>query len=212
MANIRISVRGFAEVSAAAPERKQTTLNRYRSPNSAESVGRSNYYVKALSLIKHHHKGDSAFVASAIRGLLDEGMAEVDPRKKTKLLSNHRAITDYLKNFGTRKLTIKPGKFLYYMFENLVVSAQPDLVADENGRLLLIKLNLSKKDFPGGVSATLLQVLYEAALSKGLAVKPTGVELLQTSSGTRTAGPLRGFPSKNSLDAACHEFLVLCKK
>jgi integrase len=91
MANVQISVRGFAEVSAAAPERKQTTLNRYRAPNSAESVGRSNYYVKALSLIKRHHRGDSAFVASAIQSLFDEGMAESDPRKRTKLLSNHRA-------------------------------------------------------------------------------------------------------------------------
>jgi len=172
-------------------------------------VGRSNYYVKALSLIKQHHKGNSAHVTSSIQNLLKEAMAETVPHKRAKLLSNHRAIMDYLKHFGTRKLTIRPGKHLYYVFEDLVVSAHPDLVAEEDGNLVLIKLNLSKKDFPGGVSAMLLHVLYEAAQIKGLAVNSTGVECLQTSSGTTTVGPKKGFPDKKSLNAGCQTILDL---
>ena len=147
-----------------------------------------------------------------MKTLLAEGMAESDPRKRTKLLSNHRAVTDYLKHFGARNLVIKPGKYLYYIFENLVVSAQPDLVAEENGNLILIKLNLSTKDFPGGVTAVMLHVLYEAALMKNLPVKSTSLECLQTSSGTKTIGPQKGFPSKNSLNVECDELLALCQQ
>jgi hypothetical protein len=55
-----------------------------------------------------------------------------------------------------------------------------------------IKLNLSKKDFAGGVPAMLLHLLYEAAQMKGLPVEPTGVECLQTSSGSKIAGPKKG--------------------
>jgi hypothetical protein len=209
MAVIPISMRGFAEVSSAAPNRKLATLKRYRSPKSGESVGRSNYYVNALSLIKRHHKGDSAYVTSSIQKLFAEATAESVPRTRTKLLSNYRAITDYLNHFGTRDITIKPGKRLYYIFDDLVISAQPDLVVEENHSLVLIKLNLSKSDLEGGVCAMQLHVLYEAARAKGLPVAPMSVECLQTSSGTRTVGPQRGFPSKETLNAQCRAFLTL---
>ena len=210
MAVVEISMRGFAEVHSAAPSRKHAVLRRYRSPKSGESVGRSNYYVKALSAIKRHHRGDSSHVGSTLRTLLAEAATETNPRKKAKLLNNHRAITDYLKNFGSRTLTIKPGKHFHYTFRDLVVSARPDLVAEENGNLILIKLNLGKDDFAGGVSSTLLHVLYEAAQVKGIPVKPTGVECLHASSGARIRGPRQGFPSKQVLNNACQEILTMC--
>lgn len=209
MEPVKISMRGLAEVSSAAPSRKRSTLKRYLSPRSGESVGRSNYYVKALSLIKRHHKGDSAFVTSHLSKLLAEANAEINPRRKTKLLSNYRAITEYLTHFGRRKLMLTSGKHLYYIFDNLIVSAQPDLVAEEDGSLVLIKLNLSKKDFPGGVCAILLQLLYEAAQTKGLSLSSSSVECLQTNSGSRIIGPKSGFPSRQTLNAACKELLVL---
>lgn len=212
MNTVRISMRGFAEVSSAAPNRKKSTLKRYRSPKSGESVGRSNYYVKALSLIRRHHKGESAYVASEISKLLKEANAENAPRAKAKLLSNHRAVTDYLKHFGHRGLKIIPGKYLYYVFDNLVIGAHPDLIAEENGNLILIKLNLSKHEFSGGVSATLLHVLYEAALAKQLPVKSSGVECLQTSNGSRLVGPKGGFPNKQALNAQCQALLALCSE
>lgn len=89
------------------------------------------------------------------------------------------------------------------------MSAHPDLVAEENGSLVLIKLNLGKDDFAGGVNSTLLHVLYEAAIKRGLPIKPTGVECLQTSSGSRTTGPKRGFPDQKVLNRACQELLNL---
>lgn len=206
---VRLSMRGFAEVSSAAPNRKQSTLKRFRSPKSSESVGRSNYYVKALSLIKRHHKGES--VAPDLAQMLEAAGKESNPRSRTKLLSNHRAATDYLTHFGDRALKIKTGKQLYYIFDNLVISAQPDLVAEsEDGELILIKFNLSKKDFAGGVSATLLHVLYESAKAKGLPVESWGVECLQTTSGSRTVGPKVGFPNKQALNAECKAILALC--
>jgi hypothetical protein len=137
-------------------------------------------------------------------------MAENNPRKKAKLLSSHRAGTDYLQHFGSRNLTIQPGKLLYYVFGDLVISAQPDLVATEGEKLILIKLNLTKKDFSGGVVASLLHVLYEAAQMNGVPVKSTGVECIQTSSGTRATGPRKGFAGRQSLNAACKAILELC--
>jgi hypothetical protein len=123
MTSVKISMRGLAEVASAKPSSKHSKLKQYQFPDSEESKGRSNYYVKALSAIKRHHRG--------------------------------------------------------------------------------------KEDFAGGVNSTLLHVLYEAAIKQGLPIKPNGVECLQTSSGSRTTGPRRGFPDKKVLNAACQELLSL---
>ena len=207
--SVKISVRGFAEVSSAEPKRKQSALRKYQFPESEESVGRSNYYAKALSGIRHHHRGEHGFVESLLQNLLDDAASEADNLRRAKLLHNHRALTDYLEHFGNRVLTIKPGKQLCYPYKNLVVSARPDLVAEEGGKLLLIKLNLSNKDFKGGVNAMLLHMLYVASQLNGLEVAPTGVECLQVSSGSAAKGPKSGFPPRKVLDNACQELLDL---
>jgi hypothetical protein len=209
MAVVKISMRGLAEVVSAKPSRKQSKLKQFQFPESEESKGRSNYYVKALSAIKGHHRGQSDLVDSVLQGLMIESASETDPRRKAKLLNNHRAITDYLKSFGSRPLVIKPGRTLQYVYKDLIVGAHPDLVAEENGSLVLVKLNLGKDDFAGGVCSTLLHVLYEAAKLQGLPIDPTGVECIQTTSGSRIAGPKSGFPDKKILNLACQEVLNL---
>jgi hypothetical protein len=209
MEPIAISMRGLAEVACAKPSQKQSKLKRFKFPESEESVGRSNYYVWALSAIKHHHRGGSAFVDEMLHRLSEEAAAESDPRKRAKLVNNHRAITDYLKHFGDRQLQIRPGARLYFNYRNLIVNAHPDLVAEEKGRLLLIKLNCCKEDFAGGVTSTLLHVLYESARLKGLEIGPTSVECLQTSSGSRIIGPRTGFPSASALNSVCRELLEI---
>jgi hypothetical protein len=209
MEPITISMRGLAEVACAKPSQKQSKLKRFKFPESEESVGRSNYYVWAISAIKRHHRGEAEFVDKMLHGLREQAATESDSRKRAKLLANHRAITDYLKYFGDRALEIRPGARLYFNYRNLIVNAHPDLVAEEKGRLLLIKLNCCKEDFAGGVTSTLLHLLYESARQKGLEIDSTSVECLQTSSGSRITGPRSGFPSKSALNSACSELLEL---
>ncbi len=209
MEPITISMRGLAEVACAKPSQKQSKLKRFKFPESEESVGRSNYYVWALSAIKRHHRGEAEFVDELLHRLHEQAVSESDSRKRAKLLANHRAITDYLKYFGHRPLEIRPGARLYFNYQNLIVNAHPDLVAEEKGRLLLIKLNCCKEDFTGGVTSTLLHVLYESAKLKGLEIDSSSVECLQTSSGSRIAGPKTGFPNKSALHSACKELLEI---
>jgi len=205
----RISVRGFAEVGSAKPNRKQAILKRYKFPDSEESVGRSNYYVKALGIIRRHHKGDSAVVRARLQDLLAQASVEKNPRQKAKLLNNHQAAVDYLRVFGNRPLTIRPGKYLYYIYKNLIVGAHPDLVADENGALVLIKLHLGKDALGGGVCALLLHMMYEAALASGVQIRSTSVECIQSSTGSRIVGPKSGFPAKSVLNQTCQEVLSI---
>jgi hypothetical protein len=167
MAPKNISMRGLAEVASAKPSRKYSKLKQYRFPESEESKGRSNYYVKALSAIKRYHRGQSGFVNSVLKSLVVGAASETDPRKRAKLLNNHRAITDYLKAFGSRPLVMMPGKKLHYVYKDLVVSAHPDLVAEENGSLVLIKLNLGKDDFAGGCEFNAASCLVRGGVNAG---------------------------------------------
>lgn len=205
----KISMRGFAEVAAADPKRKVTVFKKFKQRDSAESVGMSNYYVKALSGIRHHHRGEAAEVSTLLQWLLSESLVERRPLAKAKLLNNHRALTDYLRNFGDRVLTIKPGKQLYFLHDPLLISAKPDLVAEEDGKLCLIKLNLTKKDFPGGVNPVMLHLLHEAAISAKVEIAPNQVETLQVASGSRVCGPTGGFPNAKVLHDACDDLIAL---
>ncbi len=205
----KLSMRGFAEVVSAQAARKASRLKQFKYPTSSESVGRSNYYVSALAAIRHHHKGDVTYVKSKLEVLAEGAAIEQDSRRKTQFTQNYRVITQYLSSFGQRSLLVQPGKSLYYTHNGLVVSARPDLVVIENGEMKLLKLNMGKGDFAGGVPAILLHVLYEAAVEQGLPVLPSGVECIQVASGTKITGPKNGFAPKDVLNVACDEVLTL---
>lgn len=134
---ILISMRGFAEVSAAAPDRKLRVLRKYKQPKSGESTGRSNYYVAAISTIKRYHRsgGDQTIISSKVEELRNLAATERDGRRRAKLKSNARALESYLTHFGHRSLKLLPGKRLYFHHQDLVISAQPDLTVEEMGCL-----------------------------------------------------------------------------
>lgn len=203
---IPISMRGFAEFCAAPADRKAAKLRPFKFKKSGESKGRSNYYVKALSAIRHHHHGDQDKFEEIVTELTTAKDSDPDKKKRTKAASNLRALADYMRHLGGRKLVIKPGTRLYYSCKELLVSAQPDFFAEEGGRPLLIKLNLTTKDFSGGVVGLMLHVLHQAASSKGLGAK---VECLQVASGSRVAQPSSGFGPVSFLERRVDEILAL---
>jgi hypothetical protein len=207
---IPISMRGFAEVSSAPPAAKQKVLKKYKNSKSGESKGRSNYYVAAISTIKRYHRSDDKqIILSKIAELETLADSEANTRARSKLRSNARALKSYLQYFGNRSLTIRPGKRLYYYHRDLAISAQPDIVAEEAGKLVLIKLNASGKSHDGGMVALLLHALHEAAILQHLPVSARGVEYLDLPSGQRICGPVDGFGSTAVLQNNCEALISL---
>jgi hypothetical protein len=206
---IPISMRGFAEVSAASSKSKLSRLKKYRFRDSGESKGRSNYYVKALAAIKHHHRGEYSDVTKILKDLSMTAADESNRPRKIKAQSNLRVIAEYMKHFSQRQLKPLPGKRLYFNHKQLVVSAQPDFVAEEDGKLTLVKFNFTKDDHSGGVISVMLHVLYEAAVLKGMALQPNQVECVQISSGSRVVGPKGGFGPVANLHKMADELIAL---
>jgi hypothetical protein len=204
-----ISMRGFAEVSSAAPEKKAAKLREYKFKKSGESKGRSNYYVKALSAIRHHHHGNTANLNQIMQDLAQASVGAQTGRARGKAVNNLLAISAYLQKHGKRKLTILKGKRLYFLHQNLVISAQPDLIVEENGHMRLIKFNFGKGDHSGAVVAVMLHILYEAATNSGLKIGSDQVECIQVISESRIVGPKGGFGPAMTLKGMADEIISL---
>jgi hypothetical protein len=205
---IKVSMRGAAEVALAAPSRKSTALRKYKQTDSGEARGRSNYYIWALTFIRQFHReGNPAGLLASFLGDLQNRIAEKpkDTRWKAKILNNMRAAEQYSLHFGPRKFTIRPGKKLAYAHGNVLVSARPDLVVEENGKILLIKLNLSKKPHSDLMADIQLHLMHAAATAVGLDLTSKQVAYIQPVRGSEQRGPSKGFPPVTRLSQICED-------
>lgn len=205
---IKISMRGAAEVAAAAPSRKVATLKKYKQTDSGETKGRSNYYISALSFVTSYHKqGNHPSALTAYLAAMQKKLAEKpnDPRWRAKVLNNMRAAEQYIQHFGQRKFTVCEGKKLAYTHNGVVVSARPDLVIEENGERLLIKLNLGRIEHSSQMAAIQLHFMFTAANAAGLEIGPQQVVYIQPVEGFEHRGPASGFPPDKRLASICSE-------
>ena len=150
---------GRGRLRQAITEAKQ--VEALQVPRIEESVGRSNYYIWALSAIKHHHRGDTEFVDETLHRLHEEAVTESDPRRRAKLRGNHRAITDYLNHFGD--LNSDPARHPLVLQLSQPHRERSPRLGGEEGPASSHQAELLQGRSAGGVTATLLHVLYESA-------------------------------------------------
>lgn len=206
---ISLSMRGLAEVIHTAPAKRVNKLRKYKFKKSGESKGRSNYYVKALSIIKRHHRGDSAGRDQLLDELKDALRAAETSAKKAKIRNNIRVAESYLAVFGKRQFEVLKGVRLYFTFGSLVVSSQPDLIVQEHGLLKLIKLDCCLKGHPSAETMTMLHALYLAGRDKALIGHPAQVECLEVATHASTPGSKSHFSSSKTLENGCQEIIEL---
>jgi hypothetical protein len=203
---IRLSVRGFAETTVAAPARKAAALKKYKFSDSGESVGRQNHYVYALAFIrKYHRDGLPASSAGSYAAELLKRIAEKpDSRQwKAKMTNNARAVQQYVNAFGKEKFTPRPGRNFKFIHQSVIVSARPDLCAESGGGSLFIKVNLTKAPHDELMVNLQLHLMYEAILPHVESLLPSQLVYLQVADGSRLKGPKDGFPSRARIEKAC---------
>jgi hypothetical protein len=170
MSAIRLSASGVAEFFSATPAHRRRILKPYKFKKSGESKGRAHYYKHALHAIKAYFKagGDAGIIADAIH------VAELKkkgPLKKGELASlNHniRALKAFLEHHGHRKFHVIVGRQLETKVGTVEVTCMPDLWAEEDGKLTLIKFYFSQKPPLSLQVPVLLHLLREGAIAAGL--------------------------------------------
>jgi hypothetical protein len=191
---IKITVKGLAKFMTNGPASQRKVLRNFKFPKP-EGFVQTIYYGEARRAIRDYHsKGnDPATLARAIEDLRVEA-DRATGQAQTRLEHNIRAVEGYLKHFANRRLTVLETPRLGYSHQNVAVGATPDLFVEEKGREKLIKLELVK---------IILQVMYEAAVSNGIRVRPQDVIYLDASRAVQHKGAKVRARLTREIEAAC---------
>lgn len=148
------------------------------------------YYRTAIAAItRYHRSGQNPEEFKRAKEKLTKSLAECEkPGRAIILRNNLRAINNYEMHFGNRVFEIRPVPNLKLLAANVVVSAKVDLYVIENGRPLLIKLDMCKAKQNQEEAECMLAITGEAARLEGLPIKPTNVIKLRTEDGSESHG------------------------
>jgi hypothetical protein len=200
---IKITVKGLAKFMTKGPVGQRKVLRDFKFPKP-EGFVQSIYYGEARRAIRDYHsKGNSpATLVKAIEDLRAEADRAAGQAQR-RLEHNIRAVESYLKHFANRRFRVLQTPRLGYSRQNLYVSATPDLFVEEKGREKLIKLELGADAPDRAMIKIILQVMYEAALSNGVRVRPQDVIYLDASRAVQHRGAKARARVTREIEAAC---------
>jgi hypothetical protein len=148
------------------------------------------YYRSAIATITRYHRcGNDPMEFKKAREKLTKSLALCEkPGKVVILRNNLRAIANYEMHFGKRIFVVKPVPSLKLLAANIVISAKVDLHVVEDGKPLLIKLDMCKAKQNEAEVESMLAITVEAAKSEGFQINETNVLQLRVEDGSESRG------------------------
>ena len=204
MKTIPLSAKGFAEFVLAGPSKKATIVRNILKPKSTEAQVIVLYYARAIRIIRlYHAKGnDREYLKQEIHGLEKKLEGTASNQARAGLKNNLRAIRSYMEIYGHRKRKIVPRPRIYYTHSNVRLSASPDLAVEENGRLKLVKLGITKKGDNPELVRIMLRVMYQAA-NKEYEVDPHDVVYFDVTNAVRMRSSSEDSELATTIDNGC---------
>ena len=204
MKTIRISAKGFAEFVLAGPSKKARIVRNILKPKSKEAQAIVLYYAKAIRIIRLYHAKDNdrEYLTREIRALEKKLESATTPQAKASLRNNLRAIRSYMDIYGQRKRITVPRPRIYYTHGSVRLSASPDIAIQEDGRLKLVKLGVTKDGDNPEVIRIMLRVIYQAA-SIRYQVEPRDVVYFDIANAARLRGSREDSDLASTIDNGC---------
>jgi hypothetical protein len=204
MKTIRISAKGFAEFVLAGPSKKARIVRNILKPKSKEAQAIVLYYAKAIRIIRLYHARDNdrEYLTREIRALEKKLESATTPQAKASLRNNLRAIRSYMDIYGQRKRITVPRPRIYYTHGSVRLSASPDIAIQEDGRLKLVKLGVTKDGDNPEVIRIMLRVIYQAA-SIQYQVEPRDVVYFDIANAARLRGSRGDSDLASTIDNGC---------
>ena len=200
---IKITVKGLAKFMTKGPAGQRKVLRDFKFPRP-EGFVQSIYYGEARQAIRDYHsKGNNpATLVKAIGDLRAEADRAAG-QTQTRLEHNIRAVESYLRHFANRRFRVLQTPRLEYSHQNVAIGATPDLFVEEKGCEKLIKLELGADAPDRAMVKIILQVMYEAALSHGIRVRPQDVICLDATRAVQHKGAKVRARLTREIEAAC---------
>jgi hypothetical protein len=202
---MRISVRVLADFMHASPSRQRTIIKDSKFPKLKDGKPKPQIvrYSEARATIRDFHESgrDIAVLLKAIERLTAKKLA--NPQKDTaRIDDNIRAITAYMKYYHGNDFTVLVTPKPMYRFQQVEVSATPDLYVEEKGVRKLIKLDFNQKVPKEETVDIVMKVMYEAASGDQLGIKPEDIIYLDVSRRVQYTGKKLNKRLKKDIDAA----------
>jgi hypothetical protein len=201
-ANQRKSAADFMLASAA---RQRTIIRDSKFPKLKDGKMKPQIvrYSEARAAIRDYHEAgnDITVLLTAVERLTKKKAD--DPNKDAaRLDDNIRAINTYMKYFSKNPFTVLTTPKPIYRFEQVEVSATPDLYVEENGVKKLIRLDFNQQKPREEAVDIVMKVMYEAGSEAQLGVKPKDVIYLDVSRQVQYTGKKLNKGLKKNIDAA----------
>jgi hypothetical protein len=202
---MKISVKVLADFMLASDSRRRTIVRNSKFPKLKGGKPRPQIvrYSEARSAIRKYHESnnDIRVLITAIERLTRK--RDQYPNKDTSRIDdNIRAIKAYAGHFSKNAFKVLPTPRPVYSFEQVDVSATPDLYVEENGIKKLIKLDFNQQEPKAHSVEIILKVMYEAGSLQALGVKPQNVLYLDVSRQIPHTGMKLNKALKRNIDAA----------
>lgn len=208
---IPLSSKGFAEFVLAGPSKKAQIVRNILKPKSKEAQMIVLYYSRAIRVIRlYHAKGnDGIYLREELQSLEEKIGRATSPQARASLRNNIRAIRSYIAIYGKRKRKIVPRPRIYFTSGRVRLSATPDLAVEEEGKIKLVKLGVTKDGANPEVVRIMLRVIYQAALTK-LLLDPRDVLYFDIANAARIRGSSDDADLETTIENGCEALAAMC--
>lgn len=208
---IQLSAKAFAEFIVAGPGERAKIVWNMQHPKSVEVRVITQYYSTAIKTIRIYHStgNDLGYLAQQFQAFEDAFDAATTTQARARLKNNLRALRAYIDLYGSRQRVITPRPRIYHESGTVRISASPDFAVEENGKIKLVKLGITKKKDNPEVIRILLRVMYQAAKGN-VAVEPEDILYFDVSNGARLRGSQEDADLKSIIENGCETLAKMC--
>lgn len=202
---MRISVKVLADFMLASPARQRTIIRDSKFPKLKDGKPKPQIvrYSETRAAIRDFHESgnDITVLLKAVERLTNKKINNPE-KDASRIDDNIRAITAYAKYYSKVPFQVLPTPKPLYCYEQVEVSATPDLYVQENGTKKLIKLDFNQSKPRQEAVDIIMKVMSEAANQAELGVKPKDVVYLDVSRREQYSGKKLNVGLKKNIDAA----------
>jgi hypothetical protein len=202
---MKISVKVLADFMLAGDARRRAIIRDSKYPRLKDGKPKPQIvrYGEVRSAIREYHRsGNDINVLITEIEKLTKRKAEHPEKDASRIDDNIRAIKAYMAHFSKNEFSVLTTPKPIYQFGEVKVSATPDLCVEENGAKKLIKLDFNQQKPKAGSIEIILKVMYEAAFTGQLGVRPRDVVYLDVSRQEHYNGAKLNEKLKKDVDAA----------
>ncbi len=202
---MKITVKVLADFMLASASRQRKLVRDSKFPTLKDGKPKPQIvrYSETRAAIRDYHQSgnDISVLLTAVEKLTQKKVQHPE-KDRSRIDDNIRAIKAYISYFAENKFTVLPTPKPRYFYEQMEVSATPDLYVEENGTRKLIKLDFSQQKPKQDAINIMLKVMHEAASAAQLGVKPKDVVYLDVSRKEQYNGAKLNPKLKKDIDAA----------